>query len=54
MLSEHCACQDVLHAGYVVLNTASVEEARVGELVSILEDVFADDIARAEASRGRR
>lgn len=53
MLSDHCASQDVLHAGYVVLNTASVEEARVGELVAILEDVFADDVARASAGRRR-
>ena len=49
MLSSHVARPTVDRAHYVILNIASVERERIPGIVSLLEDVFGDDVARAEA-----
>ena len=49
MLSSHVVRPTVDRAHYVILNIASVERERILGIVSLLEDVFGDDVARAEA-----
>jgi GntR family transcriptional regulator/MocR family aminotransferase len=49
MLSSHAVRPTADRAHYVILNIASVERERIPSIVALLEDVFADDVVRAEA-----
>lgn len=50
MLSDYCLHETVQSSHYVVINFASIEQEQIGYAVSLLEQVFAEDIAQVTRS----